>query len=460
MNKANSFILMTDAYKLTHWKQYPKGAQVVYSYFESRGGAFHETVFYGLQILLNKYFKGQVFNEKDIEYAREFSKGLFGTDDYFNINGWTRLLEKHGGRLPISIKAVPEGTVMPYHNVLITVENTDEEFPWLTNFIETILVQLWYPITVASMGLQTRRIIQKYVDIGGGSVSPFHLNDFGFRGVSSRESAGIGGSAHLVNFWGTDNLEGIEYAKHYYKAKNGVGMSVFATEHSTTTINGSEHEIETYEHFIDQCPNGILSVVSDSYDVFYTVKEIYGSILKDKILARDGKFVVRPDSGNPEEMAIMILESLWDSFGGKMNEKGFRVLNPKVGVIYGDGINYHSIDKILHEMTKYHYSVDNIVFGEGGGLLQQIDRDTNRFAFKCSAAKVKNHWRDVFKDPVTDTGKRSKKGRLKLIHEDGHFKTVGEHEPGEDKLVEVFRDGEILVHHTFDEIRDRVTTSV
>lgn len=462
MPKKENIILLTDAYKLTHWKQYPPDTKRVYSYFESRGGKFNETVFYGLQILLKKYLEGQILEAWMIDEAEEFCKNMFGAD-YFNREGWDYILREHKGRLPVQIKAVPEGSKIPYRNVLMTIENTDEKVPWITNFLETLLVQVWYPTTVATLSSKIKELGKRYAELTSDNpVSQFLLNDFGFRGTSSLESAGIGGSAHLISFQGTDTLHGITYAQRYYDA-DVCGNSVMATEHSTTTIYGKSGELEAYNRFIDECPEGILSVVSDSYNIFRAIKW-FGTELKEKILARGqktgfAKFVVRPDSGNPVEMSLKTVKLLDKYFGSTTNSKGFKVINPKVGVIYGDGINYDSIKEILETLKENGYSIDNIVFGMGGGLLQQVNRDTQKFAFKCSAALRGDRWVDVYKDPVTDRGKQSKKGKLKLVPRhtpwERHYATVSSRSKEQDILKTVFENGNIVKEYTFEDIRKR-----
>lgn len=449
-------ILMTDAYKETHWNQYPKNTQVIYSYLESRGGKFPNTLFFGLQAYLKKYLVGEVLTSDMIEEAKDFCGKVFGTDKYFNIDGWNSLLDTWDGIIPLRIKAIPEGTIVPIHNALITVENMDYNYSWLTNFFESLLLQgVWYSTTVATLSWQIKQLIKKYANLTGGECGMFHLNDFGFRGVSSKESAGMGGMAHLINFLGTDNLEGIKYAMDYYNA-DVCGYSVSATEHSTTTIYGQENEGNALGHFIDSYPTGILSLVIDSYDSQNTVDNIIGNFLKDKILKRDGRVVVRPDSGHPPTMAVQCLESLSKNFGYTVNKAGYKVLNPKVGVIYGDGINYESIEEILIAVKAANFAIDpnNLVFGMGGALLQQINRDTQKFAFKCSSAKVDGVWRDVFKQPKTDSGKNSMRGRFKVIEKEGVLITVGEDVVGEDKLCTVFENGELTKEFSFDEIKN------
>ena len=455
INNENNFILRTDAYKQTHWMQYPEGTQKIYSYLESRGGQFDKTVFYGLQILMKRYLEGVVVKQWMVDEAKVFCQKMFGFD-YFNIKGWQRIVDVHGGRLPIRIRAVPEGMAIPLHNVLMTVENTDPEIPFITNFVETLLVEIWYPITVATKSYFIKKTIEEYTRKSGEKVSIFHLNDFGYRGVSSQESAGIGGSAHLVNFSGTDTLMGITYAMNYYNAEV-CGFSVMAAEHSTVTAYGKENEAFAYSRFMDQFPNeALLSIVCDSYDTMNAVDNIFGKQLKDKILARKGKIVVRPDSGYPPQVAVDVLKSLWASFGGTVNDEGYKVLDPHVGMIYGDGIDIDSIDRILMNVVDLNgFAPSNIVFGMGGALLQQVNRDTQQFAFKCSAAQINDKWVDIWKEPVTDSGKISKKGRLTLLANDkGEYYTSNNVWTSPSDVMQlVFENGEIKKEYTFDEVR-------
>ncbi|MEM7111867.1 MAG: nicotinate phosphoribosyltransferase [Chloroflexota bacterium] len=452
--KSQNIILTTDAYKQTHWLQYPPKTERVYSYLESRGGRFDETVFFGLQYYLKAYLEGVVVEPWMIDEAEDFCQKLFGAD-YFNRAGWDYIVREHNGRLPLRIKAVPEGAVVPFRNVLTTVENTDDNVPFLTNFIETLLMKVWYPITVCTNSWQIKQRIKQHAEKTGADWDPFFLNDFGFRGVSSSESAGIGGMAHLVNFLGTDTLAGIEYAMRYYDT-DVCGFSVMAAEHSTVTSWGRDNELDAYKHFIEQFPTGLMSVVSDSFDIYYAVDQFFGVELKDEILARDGKFVVRPDSGDPPSMSVDVLNLLWDRFGGTINDKGYRALNPKIGMIYGDGIDYDSIGDILEAVSNAGFSIGNLVFGMGGALLQKLDRDTHKFAFKASSVKIDGVWRDVYKDPVTDSGKSSKRGRLKLVRAlDGEYETADFSDPRPDEMVTVFENGEVLQEYSFDEVRAR-----
>jgi nicotinamide phosphoribosyltransferase len=460
-----NFILKSDAYKQSHHMQYPNGTKHIYSYYESRGGEFDETLFFGLQYILKRHFVGAVVTQEMVDEAENFCKGLFGNDVYFNRKGWDRIVNVHGGKLPIEIKAIPEGTVIGKKNILMSVINTDPEVPFITNFVETILTEIWYPISVATTSYQIKKVIQKWAAVTGGTQNPFHLNDFGFRGSSSFESAGIGGLSHLVNFLGTDTLAAIQFGMKYYGAKEVCGHSVFATEHSTTTIYGRENEHEAFRKFLKMVPdNAIASLVSDSYNIWAAV-DFFGTEMKQEIMARKGRLVVRPDSGNPITVSLGVVQKLWEYFGefGTINAQGFKTLPPQIGVIYGDGINIESIDKILALLAENKFTVDNIVFGSGGALLQKVDRDTHKFAFKCCAANIDDNWVDVYKDPITDSGKASKKGRLKLVADHTWqdkkigptFKTVRIEEPGIDYLKTVFLNGELVNETTLNDVRGR-----
>lgn len=454
---SDSILYLTDSYKITHWKQYPPGTQRVYSYFESRGGVFDETVFFGLQYLLKKYLEGPVLTFRDVDAAEFFWQAHFGQSGLYNREGWMRMLDKHHGILPVSIKAVPEGTVVPTRNVLLTIENTDDEFPWLTNILETLLVQVWYPMTVATLSREMKKLILRYLEqTGDPADADFKLHDFGFRGVSSVDSAGIGGASHLVNFLGTDTPQGIRFLMKYYGAEV-CGFSIPASEHSTITSWGQDQEVDAFENMLDQYPEGPVACVSDSFNIYEACANLWGGKLKEKVLARQGTLIVRPDSGDPPTVVGEILDILGKQFGYTVNEKGYKVLPPQIRVIQGDGIDYMMTRAILATMKLKYWSADNIAFGMGGALLQRLDRDTQQCAFKCSDIAIGGEHRPVFKDPIGGPGKRSKAGRLKLIKTDTGFHTAtdGKGNESEDLLVEVFRDGKILRDYSFNEIRKR-----
>lgn len=458
----NNVMLLTDSYKPSHWKQYPPGTASTYAFFESRGGEFPEQTFFGLQYLIKKYLMGIVITQEKIDEAEELLSVHFGRKDIFNKAGFEYILKEHGGRLPVRIKSVLEGTVVPTRNVLMTVENTDQRnnmTSWLPGYLETVLSLVWYPTTVATQSREMKKTILKYLnETGDPNLIPFKLHDFGFRGSTSVESAGIGGAAHLVNFLGSDTIEALRVARSYYH-ENMAGFSIPAAEHSTITSWRKNGEALAYANMLNQFPNGLVAVVSDSYDVYNAVANIWGQELRSQVLSRDGTLVVRPDSGEPKEVVVKILDLLGQSFGYTLNNKGYKVLDPHVRVIQGDGINRHSLPEILEAMKVSGWSADNVAFGSGGGLLQNVNRDTSKFAIKCAAANVDGSWRDVYKDPITDPGKRSKAGRMKLVKLEGQYKTVAENFPASDELQTVFENGDLILDQKFSEIRERANVT-
>jgi nicotinamide phosphoribosyltransferase len=412
----------------------------------------------GLQYIVKSNFAGKVFTPEDIEEARKFASAHFSANPKcFNYEGWKSLYAKHGGILPLRIKAVKEGSVLASQNAMITIENTDPEFYWLTNWAETVLLQVWYPVTVATLSHAIKQILgEALVRTGDPSLLDFKLHDFGFRGVSSRESAAIGGAAHLFNFLGTDNLAAIELLQQYYAA-DMPGLSIPASEHSTITAWGKDHEVDAYENILDNAPDGIVACVSDSYDIYNAVRNLWGGKLRDKVLRRNGTLVIRPDSGD----AIAVLEQIFniaaEKFGYEVNRKGWKVLTPQVRFIQGDGVNYYTIQNMISQLTRKGWSMDNWGFGMGGALLQQINRDTLRFALKCSAIDVNGQWHDVYKQPVTDPGKDSRAGRFVLLKQGNEFVTVKQQDArsieGTDQLETVLENGVLRRDQTLQEIR-------
>ncbi len=454
--------LLTDGYKLTHHAQYPTGTEAVYSYFESRVGAtYSETTFFGLQYVLKRFFVGSVVTDDDIDTAKKFTRDYFGRDGLFNETMWRHIVREHGGQLPVRIRAVPEGLAVPTANVLVTVENTDPKCYALTNHLETVLSHIWYPCTVATLSRKIRSLVERFLlDTAGPETTaralPFMLHDFGYRGVEAVAAAGIGGAAHLVNFLGTDTVRGIETAMAFYNEPSVCGASVPATEHSVMTALGREGEREMFEHVLSLYPTGVVSIVSDSYDIFAAVRDIVcAPSFKERVLARDGVLVVRPDSGDPVTTILRCLDLLADGYGAAANGRGYRELHPKVRLLWGDGIDYDGIYDILNALRNAGWSASNIsAFGAGGGLLQRMDRDVQRFAFKCSAQKRDGVWHDIFKNPL-DTTKASKKGRLGLVRHGDGFRTVPEAEAGDaDMLETVFENGVLLRDMTFADIRE------
>ena len=461
MKLAKNIILNTDSYKVSMFKQYPVGTTGVYSYIESRGGRYDETVFFGLQAFIKEYLLEPI-TQADIDIADEI---LTAHGEPFNRSGWQYILDRHAGYLPVVIKAVPEGTVVPVKNVLATIENTDPEAFWLTTWLETALLRaVWYPTTVATQSKTIKKVILDYLEkTGDPSTIDFKLHDFGARGVSSMESAGIGGAAHLVNFMGSDTITGILYAREYYNA--GIaGFSIPAAEHSTITSWGREGEVDAYRNMLEQFgrAGSILAVVSDSYDVFNAAEKLWGEELRQQVIDSGATVVIRPDSGDPDVVCRKLVTILGQKFGYTTNEKGFRVLN-NVRLIQGDGVNEHTIRMILGSFAAYGWSADNIAFGMGGALLQQLDRDTQKFAMKCSSAEINGKWVDVQKDPVTDSGKKSKAGRVTLWKSGIEFASTVNQPlswtdqgigPWTEVLEEVYRDGKLVKEITFEQVRE------
>jgi nicotinamide phosphoribosyltransferase len=460
-----------------------------------------------LQYFLKRYLLGQVVTREKIDeaeavYEVHFGDGVNKNPTLFYKEGWEYILSQHGGKLPVVIKAVPEGMVVPNKTVLFTMVNTDPKCFWLTNFLETLLVQVWYPMTVCTNSRMQKLTIHKYLEetgnedwgIPGGTV--FKLHDFGFRGVSSVESAAIGGAAHLVNFLGTDTVAAMVCARTYYEAGIASGHSIPASEHSTITSWGVEGEVDAMRNMLESYPSGLVACVSDSFNIWRACKDYWGTQLKDLIKGRIsgdkfGRLVVRPDSGDPAETCTKILEILCEQFKEDVitTKTGHKLLPPYIRVIQGDGVDYETIPKILESLKTAGFAADNLAFGSGGALLQKVNRDTFKCAFKCSEITIDGKVREVFKDPITDSGKASKKGRLVLMKAedvaamgytegdkykprdgengvqggtgflhytpDGKYCTVasGKGDETKDILVEVFRNGALVKNWKLDEIR-------
>lgn len=459
-----SIILRTDSYKFSQWVQYPKGTTHISSYIESRGGE-NKSVFFGPQAFIKDYLLTPI-TMADIDRAEKIvtAHGL-----PFNREGWEIIVREYNGYLPLEIQSVPEGTVMETHNVQMQVVNTDPRMWWLTSYIETALLRaVWYPSTVATKSRKMKVLIAKALqetsDVPVMDQLMFKLHDFGARGASSSETAMLGGMAHLVNFMGTDTAEALVGVMAYYNTDEVVGFSIPASEHSTITSWGREHEVDAYENMLNTFggPGKLLACVSDSFDIYAATRDLWGEKLKDKIINMGGTLVVRPDSGDAETVPVEIIEILADKFGFTVNSKGYKVLPPYVRVIQGDGINEHSLPKILENLKAAGFSADNIAFGMGGGLLQAWNRDTLKYAMKASAIRInEGKWVGFSKDPVTDKGKRSKEGRLGLVYECGvgscGHKTLPEDlaDKKGNLLRTIFRNGELLVEDTFEQIRER-----
>lgn len=454
----------SDSYKFGHWNMVPKGTEKVYSYFESRMGAeYPYTVFFGLQYLLKEYFTGKIVTPEKVAIAQKRIDAHLAPGA-FNLHGWNHIMKACGGKLPVTIKAVPEGMAVPTNNVLMTVENNGPKNYWLTNYLETMLTHVWSPSTVATVSHVAKQMMLKYLIETADdpfTAIQFMLHDFSFRGVSSFESAATAGAGHLINFLGTDTFPSVELIMDYYGMADMPAFSVPATEHSIMTALGVDGEMDIVEDLLNKYPTGILSLVIDSYNHIEFIKEV-ARRFKDRILARDGKLVFRPDSGSPSAVTMECAELIESEFGTTtVNSKGYKTFGPKLGILWGDGIDTQGVRSILYTLTTRGYSADTIVFGMGGGLAQKINRDVQRFAFKSSYQERFGVGYDVWKSPI-DVSKASKRGKLMLIlTEDGGYKTVKQDSDvargGEDLLETVFKDGELTRDMDFNEVRNNAS---
>lgn len=448
----DNLILRSDSYKYSHHMQFPSDSESMFYYMETRED--REVKFFGLQYYLKKYLSKPI-NGEDISLAEKIivNHGL-----PFNRKGWEYILREHDGYLPIRIKAVKEGSIVPGHNVLLTLETLDERCYWLGGFIETLLLKVWYPTTVATKSYEIKQLIAQHMEQTCDNLDklPFMLHDFGYRGVSSEESAGIGGLAHLTNFLGTDTVAGLVCGIEYYNCQMA-GFSIPASEHSTITSYGREGELSAYENMVNQFgSSGTYACVSDSYDFGGALQMWNG--LSSKIKAKGGTLVVRPDSGDPVDNIRLALHTLERGFGTTVNSKGYKVLN-NVAIIQGDKVTKELIKNILEMMEQAKFSADNIAFGMGGALIQgnfesTVTRDTYGFVYKCSAIKRSGEWHDVYKQPKGEAFKNSKRGRLDLIKVDDEYQTVALHVDNQSELITYFENGKLLVDATLEQIRN------
>jgi nicotinamide phosphoribosyltransferase len=451
-------------------EQYPEGTNKVYSYLTARSDKkIPFTVFFGLQYYLQEYLSQPITKDMVNEFL-EYRQMILGNESVAVTKKMNALAEL--GYLPIKIKAVKEGTVMPVKNVLMTITNTHPDFYWVVGFVESILLKVWNTTTVASYSMKLRSLVN---DMATKTCSnAFHtdwqVHDFGYRGCSSEETAALSGAAHLINFRGTDTVPAVKFLKEYYNGSGLIGASVPASEHSVMCSFSREDEFKAFDNMLNLYPSGIVSIVSDTYNL-WNVLQNFTVTLKDKILARDGKVVFRPDSGNPELIlcgdpnavegtpehlgAIRILDQV---FGSTVNDKGYRELNPKVGLIYGDGMYFERFERILNKMQEMGYASSNLVIGVGGLLLQQHSRDDQGFAIKATYCEIQGEPREIVKDPITDSGKKSLKGMMSLFknEDNGEYFTVDqvtEDDEARGCLEVVFENGKILRTQTLEDIR-------
>ncbi len=453
MPQFDNLIINTDNYKHCHYSLYPKGTEYVSSYIESRGGEFPVQMFVGLQAYIREYLMRPITLE-DIDEA-EYTEREQGM--HFNRENWIGILNDHGGHLPVEIEAVPEGTVLPVKNVLVQLINTDPKYFWATSFFETALLRaIWYPTTIGTISWLAKQQIKEAYAIGSDNPEIVRgiLHDYGARGVSSQESASLGGVAHLVNFHQSDTVPGIVGAKKWY---NAVAPSISGpnAEHAGFCAWGRDHEVDAMRNMLQTYKeNGVALLLTDTYDHEHAVKNILGKELKEEIENFPGLVGARPDSGDVVEVTSDTTEWLMDAFGYTTNSKGYKVLPNFIRVVQGDGVRRETLPEVYMEMLRRGLAPDNAVFGMGGGLLQHCNRDTMEFGMKANAVCVNGEWRDIGKSPTGDSMKVSKKGRLALQYKDGEYTTVPRDSiPAEENVLQpVFRNGQILKKWDFTEL--------
>lgn len=457
----DNLLLDADAYKASHYLQYPADTEFVSVYIEPRGGRFKEAIVFGFQAFIKEYLSRPI-TATDIVEA-ELVVTAMGLP--FNKEGWEYILNKYNGRLPIRIDATPEGLLIPERNVVAVVTNTDPKCYWLPGYIETMFLRCsWYMSTVATLSFKCKQIIRDAMLKSSDTLDglEYKLHDFGSRGASSKGSSIIGGLAHLVNFTGTDTMNAVVAGSRWYNAKDPVsiiGRSIPAAEHGTITSWGRAGEVDAYKNMLKQFLRAgqAVAVVSDAYDLWNVIANIWGGELRDEIANSGGVVVVRPDSGDPATVICKALDILGDKFGYSVNNKGYRVLPDCIRLIQGDGISYESISLIINAILLAGWSIDNVAFGMGGGLLQDVQRDDIGWCMKVSAANRAGEWIDVYKEPVTGMSKASKRGRLALVYENGTYTTVRVECLGDRQNVlrTIFKDGWLTVDEDFSTVRNR-----
>lgn len=508
-----NLLMCTDVYKMGHMEQYTPGTNKVYSYLCARAGmrpdsrimatvnqlvddgiinkkdavyaleqaasknmtGFNEVVFVGLQYYLKEWLSKPI-THADVDEFLSARENILGANSDEVVRKVRALADL--GYMPLEIKAVPEGTVVPVKNVLMTITNTHPDFYWCVGFVESLILKIWYPISVASTSLQYREVVEESfkntVDKDMYFLRDFMVHDFGYRGDHDEEGAAVSGVAHLTSFTGSDTVPAYPLAQKVYGAgKTPIMLSVPASEHSVMCSYGRDNEKEAFVGMLTRYPTGLVSIVSDTYSIWNVLTNIAVE-LKDLILGRDGKTVFRPDSGNPEDIicgnekavpgspehkgCIVLLDEL---FGHTVNSKGYKVLNPKVGLIYGDGMYLARYKRTLARLEKMGYAASNLVIGVGG-ILRDHTRDTIGAAIKATYVEVNGEPREIEKDPVTDPGKKSHKGLMCLTKDsNGNFRTKDQCTTEEEKtglLVPVFRDGKVLVEYTLEEVRAQVAS--
>ena len=482
-------ILLTDGYKVDHRRQYPEGTTLVYSNWtprKSRVAGVEEVVFFGLQYFIKRYilesFERDFFQQPKERIAQQYTRRI---NNYLGPNqvGIEHIGALHDlGYIPMVFKALPEGVSVPIRVPMFTMYNTLPEFFWLTNYFETLLsAVVWLPCNSATIARQYRKILEHYAQETS-TVPEFvdwQAHDFSMRGMGGIDAAMSSAAGHLLSFTGTDTIPAIDFLESWYNANSDtelVGGTVPATEHSVMCMGTNEGEFETFQRLICEIyPAGIVSIVSDTWDLWKVLTD-YLPRLKAEIASRNGKVVIRPDSGDPvdilcgnpdgrsEQERKGVVELLWEVFGGQVNHKGYKELAPCIGTIYGDSITLDRARQICERLQKKGFASTNVVLGVGSFTYQYNTRDTFGFAMKATYGEVEGEGRAIFKDPITDDGtKKSAKGLMKITLENGHYvltDNVGWEEERQGELREVFRDGQLLIDQSLAEIRARVRASL
>ncbi len=482
---------LSDGYKVDHRSQYPNGTQLVYSNWtprKSRIPGIDDVVLFGLQYFVKRYiieeFDKDFFGRPKDEVVAEYKKRIgnyLGPDaiKYDHVEALHDL-----GYLPIEIKSLPEGSIVPMRTPMFTIKNTIPEFFWITNFLETIIsCVIWMPCTSATISLQYKKLLNQYARETGGDMEfvNFQGHDFSFRGMAGLEAAMMSGAGHLLNFTGTDTIPAIDFLEKYYNADSGkemIGVSVPATEHSVMCMGTKDDEIGTFRRLIKETyPAGIVSIVSDTWDFWKVVTE-YIPELKEEILSREGKVVIRPDSGDPVKIICGdpdapegtpeykgAVECFWETFGGTTSSEGYKILDEHIGLIYGDSITLERCENICRQLKDKGFASTNVVFGIGSYTYQYVTRDTFGFAMKATYGEVRGEGREIFKDPKTDDGtKKSAKGLIRIDGEDGRVTGMTDQvtweEEGQGMLETIYKDGELIIDTSLAEIRGRVNSQI
>lgn len=478
----------TDGYKLDHRRQYPNKTSLVITNATPRKGRNPRdrgTIFFGLQFLLQHYFieefKRTFFNipkEVVLAHYQNFIDSYIGPN---NI-GTDHIAALHDlGYVPLRFKALPEGTFVPYGVPVLTVENTLPEFFWVVNYFESLVSDVvWIACTSAKTAKKYRTILDKWANMTASNVEfvDFQAHDFSMRGMPGPQAAAISGAAHLLSFTGSDSLPSIGLLKQYYGATGIIAGGIPATEHSVMCAGGIDDETGTYRRLITEVyPSGPVAIVSDTWNLWDVLRYTLPS-LKTEIMAREGgPVVIRPDSGDPELILcgnseapygspeyLGVIQMLWDTFGGTINDKGFKELYPHVNAIYGDSITLDRCEDICAHLQLKGFASTNVVFGVGSFTYQYVTRDTDGWALKATTAVVDSVERKLWKRPITDDGtKTSARGRLVVLEEEGRLRLIDNLDEAQaaeydsfNMLKTVFLDGKFVIKTTLAEIRELV----